>query len=96
MVAAVKREMGAHGLTIASLKNRFMYPTALGYSDLNCAVKLILPDGTAYLAEVQLNHPEMVEAKESAHKDYEKIRRVLPELCAGTGVDVHRLEQCVT
>lgn len=44
------------------------------------------------MAEVQLNHPEMIQAKQAAHKHYETIRSVVPQLCRGTAVDAHTLE----
>ena len=55
MVAAVEREMGAAGLRIVALKNKFKQPTALGYSDLNATVEVPLAHDDVqvkYLAEV--------------------------------------------
>ena len=64
----------------------------MGYCDLNFIVELKLEDGTPYLAEVQVNHVAMLEAKSEAHTHYEVVRRRLPELCEGTKVDPGELE----
>ena len=64
----------------------------MGYCDLNFIVELTLKDGTPYLAEVQVNHDEMLKAKSEAHTHYEVVRKRLPELCTGSGVDPGELE----
>ena len=92
MARVVGGEMDDEGLVISDLKNRFLYPTALGYSDLNACVTMALNDGTKYIAEVQLNHPEMIAAKKRAHRHYEVIREKVPALCQGTAVDAATLE----
>ena len=80
-------------LNIAVLKNRFAFPTALGYSDMNTNVKLRLEDGTNFVAEVQLNHPLMTAAKEQAHEHYKLIRSAIPRLVEGTDVSARTLER---
>ena len=70
MASAVRTEMGRSGLAVATLKNRFAYPTALGYSDLCATVRLALPEGVEYVAELQLSHPQMTAAKKAAHAHY--------------------------
>ena len=86
MVDAVKTKMGENGMQIVMMKNRFANPTVLGYSDLNTRVKLQLETGgkdsghSTYIAEVQLNHPHMLRAKEEAHKHYEVCRSKLPKI----------------
>ena len=42
----------------------------MGYCDLNFIVELKLKNGTPYLAEVQVNHDAMLEAKSEAHTYY--------------------------
>ena len=64
----------------------------MGYCDLNFIVELKLKDGTPYLAEVQLNHDKMLKAKSEAHTHHEVVRKRLPELCTGSGVDPDKLE----
>ena len=64
----------------------------MGYCDLNFIVELKLKDGTPYLAEVQVNHVAMLEAKSEAHTHYEVVRKRLPELCTGSKVDPGELE----
>ena len=64
----------------------------MGYCDLNFIVELTLKDGTPYLAEVQVNHDAMLEAKSEAHTHYEVVRKRLPELCTGSKVDPGELE----
>ena len=49
----------------------------MGYCDLNFIVELKLKDGTPYLAEVQVNHVAMLEAKSEAHTHYEVVRKRL-------------------
>ena len=93
MADAVHAEMGASGLRIAALKNRFAHPTAMGYSDLNATVVLLLEDRTEYLVEILLNHPAMTKAKEEAHVYYEVVRNTIPDLCKNTDTDPNVLEQ---
>jgi hypothetical protein len=64
----------------------------MGYCTLNFVVELKLEDGTPYLAEVQVNHVAMLEAKSEAHTHYEMVRTRLPELCKGSTVDPDELE----
>jgi hypothetical protein len=64
----------------------------MGYCDLNFIVELELEDGTPYLAEVQVNHVAMLEAKSEAHTHYEMVRTQLPKLCEGSTVDPGELE----
>ena len=64
----------------------------MGYCDLNFIVELKLEDDTPYLAEVQVNHVAMLEAKSEAHIHYEVVRKSLPELCIGSKVDSGELE----
>ena len=64
----------------------------MGYCDLNFIVELKLKDGTPYLAEVQVNHVAMLEAKSEAHTHYEVVRERLPQLCTGSTVDPGELE----
>jgi len=95
MVHAVCHEMGAHGISIGGLKNRFAFPTAMGYSDVNMSATLSLANGTKYIVEVQINHPEMIRAKEAAHPFYEIMRSKLPKLCVGTCIEPGELEKAI-
>jgi len=64
----------------------------MGYCDLNFIAELKLGDSTPYLAEVQVNHVAMLEAKSEAHAHYEVVRTRLPELCKDSNVDAGELE----
>lgn len=92
MLHAVRDEMPHHGLQVGILKNKIAYPTALGYSDLNTVVVMELMQGKQYLAEIQLNHEAMIEAKHKAHHNYQTVREELPKMVEGTSVDPRRLE----
>ena len=83
------------GFRIIILKNKWKFPTPLGYSDLNTVLGVPLEGryaGVEYLCEVQLNLLQMLQAKNEAHKPYEIIRSRLPQLCQGTAVDAGKLE----
>eukprot|EP00966_Prymnesium_polylepis_P258500 5971058-Prymnesium_polylepis.1 len=87
------------GFRIVILKNKWKFPTPLGYSDLNMVLGVPLEGqyaGVEYLCEVQLNLQEMLRAKNEAHKPYEIIRSRLPQLCQGTAVDSGKLENFIT
>ena len=51
-----------------------------------------MPDGQEHICEVQLNLSSVLEAKHRAHKHYEVVRALLPEVCKDTGVDPGELE----
>lgn len=61
-------------IEIVRVDDRFATPTEAGYMDI--AVGLRMPNGV--MAELQINIPEMIEAKEVGHKLYE-IERGLPK-----------------
>ena len=63
-----------------------------GYCDINLGIRLLLPGGQEHICEVQLNLPSVLEAKHLAHKHYEVVRAMLPDLCKDTGVDPGELE----
>lgn len=63
-----------------------------GKHEINPVTQQPYPHETTYLCEVQINHLKMLEAKKLAHKDYEVVRTLLPEICEGTGVDPGLLE----
>jgi hypothetical protein len=80
------------GIKVLTLKNKYAFPTPMGYSDFNLCVGIELDDQVEYVAEMQLNLDEMIEAKNEAHIHYEMVRKRLPELCKGTKVDPEKLE----
>jgi len=84
------------GYDIVVVKNKYKFPTPMGYSDLNLVVAVTLGDGTPYLCEMQLNLIAMLDAKNEAHEHYEIIRSRLPELCRGTPVDADKLESFIS
>ena len=84
------------GYDIKVVKNKYKFPTPMGYSDLNLVVEVTLGDGTPYLCEMQLNLVAMLDAKNEAHEHYEIIRSQLPELCRGTSVDAGELESFIS
>ena len=84
------------GYDIVVVKNKYKFPTPMGYSDLNLVVAVKLGDGTPYLCEMQLNLIAMLDAKNEAHEHYEIIRSRLPELCRGTPVDADKLESFIS
>ena len=84
------------GYDIVVVKNKYKFPTPMGYSDLNLVVAVKLRDGTPYLCEMQLNLIAMLDAKNEAHEHYEIIRSKLPELCRGTPVDADKLESFIS
>ena len=87
------------GFRIVILKNKWKFPTPLGYSDLNMVLGVPLEGryaGVEYLCEVQLNLQEMLREKNEAHQPYEFIRSRLPQLCQGTAVDAGKLENFIT
>jgi len=79
------------GIKVLTLKNKYAFPTPMGYSDFNLCVGIKLDDQVEYVAEMQLNLDEMIEAKRDAHTHYEVVRKRLPELCKGK-VDPEKLE----
>ena len=88
MMRAIRRDMGTNGINIIQLENRYLYPTALGYSDVNTTVDVILPSQKfKFLCEVRLNHPEMIRAEEEARQYHEIIRKALPTLCQSIAID---------
>ena len=80
------------GIKVLTLKNKYAFPTPMGYSDFNLCVGIQLDNQVEYVAEMQLNLNEMIEAKQEAHTHYEVVRRRLPELCKGSAVDHGKLE----
>eukprot|EP00966_Prymnesium_polylepis_P121720 2813295-Prymnesium_polylepis.1 len=64
----------------------------MGYCDLDLIVELTLAGTGRYLAEVQINHVRMLEAKKEAHKFYEVVREELPKICKASGADPDKLE----
>ena len=80
------------GIRVLTFKNKYAFPTPMGYSDFNLCVGIELDDQVEYVAEMQLNLDEMIEAKNEAHIHYEMVRKRLPELCKGTKVDPGELE----
>ncbi len=67
-------EMLGQRVELLKIDDRFASPTEAGYMDI--AVTLKLPNGLP--AELQINIPEMIDAKAVGHKLYE-IERGLPE-----------------
>ena len=63
-----------------------------GQHEINPATQQEYEHSTRYFCEVQINHLKMLQAKKLAHKDYEVVRTLLPEICEGTGVDPGLLE----
>ena len=80
------------GIQVLALKNKYAFPTPMGYSDFNLCVGIELDDQVRYVAEMQLNLDEMIKAKNEAHEHYEVVRKQLPELCKGSTVDPGKLE----
>ena len=80
------------GIKVLTLKNKYAFPTPMGYSDFNLCVGIKLDNQVEYVAEMQLNLDEMIEAKNEAREYYEVVRKRLPELCKGTKVDPDKLE----
>ena len=84
------------GFDVVVVKNKYKFPTPMGYSDFNLVVAVPLADGTKYLCEMQLNLVAMLNAKHEAHAHYEVIRKRLPELCKGTPVKADELESFIS
>ena len=84
------------GFDVVVVKNKYKFPTPMGYSDFNLVVAVPLADGTKYLCEMQLNLVSMLNAKHEAHAHYEVIRERLPELCKGTPVKADELESFIS
>ena len=84
------------GFEVVVVKNKYKFPTPMGYSDFNLVVAVPLADGTKYLCEMQLNLVAMLDAKHEAHAHYEVIRKRLPELCKGTPVKADELESFIS
>ena len=80
------------GIKVLTLKNKYAFPTPMGYSDFNLCVGIELDDQVVYVAEMQLNLDEMIKAKDEAHEYYEVVREQLPKLCKGSEVDSGKLE----
>ena len=62
----------------------------MGYRDLNLVLRVPLPEGRFHHCEVQLNHKNMLEAKEEAHVFYENVRVELPKACQNCLRKLHR------
>ena len=62
-----------------TLKNKYASPTPMGCSDLgiSCA-GVVLPDGVRYVCEIQLNHIEMLAAKNITRRSARSCRPSLP------------------
>ena len=60
------------------LKNKYASPTPMGYSDFNLCAGVVLSDGTRYVCEIQLNHIEMLAAKNISRKSARSCRPSLP------------------
>jgi hypothetical protein len=63
---------------VLTLKNKYASPTPMGYSDFNSCAGVGLSDGTRYVCEIQLNHIEMLAAKNISRRS----ARRLPALSA--------------
>ncbi|KOO23986.1 tpr repeat-containing protein [Chrysochromulina tobinii] len=57
------------GIEVLTLKNKYASPTPMGYSDFNSCAGVVLSDGTRYVCEIQLNHIEMLAAKNGTTVD---------------------------
>jgi hypothetical protein len=60
------------------LKNKYASPTPMGYSDFNSCAGVVLSDGTRYVCEIQLNHIEMLAAKNITRKSARSCQPSLP------------------
>ncbi|KAJ1456177.1 hypothetical protein M885DRAFT_184687 [Pelagophyceae sp. CCMP2097] len=72
-------------LKLVQVKNRFGSRTPLGYADLNVLYKVLIREGVSHY----------VEAKDTAHKYYEKVRSEIPKICAGTAHEAGALEASI-
>ena len=82
------------GLEIVGLKNKYAFPTPMGYRDFNLSVKVTLSDGRKHICEVQINLKDMLIAKKGAHIHYEVVRTKLPELLGeGGGAGAVKVEE---
>jgi len=67
---------------VVEIENRFAKPTALGWRDITALVELPLPDlDTVHIAEIQMSHRELVEARRRLHKYWKVVRELLPGTC---------------
>jgi hypothetical protein len=74
MAHALAEGLKEAGIEVLTLKNKYASPTPMGYSDFNSCAGVVLSDGTRYVCEIQLNHIEMLAAK--------NVREELPALSA--------------
>ena len=66
--------------TVTVVENRFAAPTALGWADVTVLVEQRLDSDTTHLVELQLSLVALYEARQSLHRHYGAIRRLLPQL----------------
>jgi WD40 repeat protein len=92
------RAIETSGWKVLQVKNKYAFPTPMGYRDFNLCVQVTLANGKRHICEMQLNHSRVLLAKGAAHAHYEKVRAALPPLCAdkmdahGQPVDAEALE----
>jgi len=80
---------------VIEIENRFSGPTALGWRDVTILIKIPLGSrGDFHIAELQLTHRLMVEARSELHKHWRTIRTMLPNICRVKPEDMNTV-QCV-
>ena len=94
LTAALRHLEGLQGWKIEVCKNKYKYPSPLGYRDINVLYSLPI-DGERVLVEVQFHIESMIEAKKQAHGFYEIIRKKLPVAVKGTKIKELELQEYV-
>lgn len=65
---------------VVEIENRFVNPTALGWSDITCLVRIHLPGLQVHIAELQLQLWDYYTARQQAHRHYDFLRSEFPRL----------------
>lgn len=66
---------------VLSIDNRHSNPTALGWADIQLQVRVELGGGRSHIAEIQVQHQLLFNARNEVHADYRLLREALPKHC---------------
>jgi predicted small secreted protein len=67
---------------VVKVVNRHANPTALGWSDVQLLVRVRLGGGATHIAELQVQHELLYNARKTVHTHYTTLRESLPLQCS--------------
>jgi hypothetical protein len=71
----------SHIFDVVEMENRHTQPTALGWSDVQLLVRIRLGGGRTHIAEIQVQHELLYNARKTVHTHYTTLREALPLEC---------------